>query len=106
MAANKKLRRDTYTDAGDEPVEQVLYIDPEETITTIRERLEQTPKQCIALVIPAQTQMRSHVAWRLLQRRARELGKHVSIISTEPHILAIARSVQLKAVSSLADMPR
>ncbi|MBV9020074.1 MAG: hypothetical protein JOZ71_05110, partial [Ktedonobacteraceae bacterium] len=43
--------------------EQTIYINPEDDLTTVRERLEQTPSQRIALVIPRQTQLRSHVAW-------------------------------------------
>jgi hypothetical protein len=80
---------------------QVLYIAPDEGLTAIRERLAQASSHGIALVIPPQTNLRSHVAWRLLQRSAQALGKDVSIISSDTHIRAIARSVQFKVVSTL-----
>jgi len=45
--------------------------------------------------------LRSHVAWRLLQRSAQKLGKDISIVSSDPHIRAIARSVRLKVAATL-----
>src|SRR5437868_4618000 len=63
--------------------EQILYLGPEDHLSTVRERIERVRMQHVILVIPAQTQLRSHVAWRLLQRRARELGKDVSIVSSD-----------------------
>jgi len=78
-----------------------LYISPEENITEIRERLGRTRAHDVALVFPPQTRLRSHVAWRLLKQRAQELGKDISIVSSDQHIRAIARSVQLRTASSL-----
>src|SRR5207244_4180919 len=51
---------------------QVLYISPDEDVTSIRERLAQASTPDVAIVIPPQTHLRSHVAWRLLQRRAQK----------------------------------
>ena len=82
--------------------EQVLYIDPEENLTTVRERLEHASNRYVALVIPPQTQLRSSVAWRLLHRYAQEMGKEVSIVSSDPQIRAIAQSAQFKVASSLS----
>ena len=81
--------------------EKILYISPEENVTEIRERLERTHAHDIALVFPPQTRLRSHVAWRLLKQRTQELGKDISIVSSDQHIRAIARSVQFKTASSL-----
>src|SRR5438128_9051351 len=83
--------------------EQVLYIDPQETVTTVRERLEHVPARHVALVIPSQTLLRSHVAWKLLHRRAQELGKDVRIVSSDRQVRAIARSVQFKVAGSLLE---
>ena len=49
--------------------EQIIYLSPEEELTSVRERLERVPTRRIILVIPAQTQLRSHVSWRLLRAR-------------------------------------
>jgi len=80
---------------------QVLYISPDEDVTSIRERLAQASTPDVAIVIPPQTHLRSHVAWRLLQRSAQKLGKDISIVSSDPHIRAIARSVRFKAAATL-----
>ncbi len=98
MAANK-----VSTSKNRKKDEQVLYIDQTEDITTIRERLTQVGARCVILVIPAQTQLRSHVSWRLLSRRARELGKEVSVVSKDEQIRAQAQSVQFKAIPILPE---
>ncbi|GAC1300589.1 MAG: hypothetical protein NVS4B9_42510 [Ktedonobacteraceae bacterium] len=82
--------------------EQILYIDPDENITTIRERLEHTSSSSVALVISSLSRLRSHVAWRLLHARAEELGKDVRIVSSDFQIRALAQSVQFKVASSLS----
>ncbi len=82
-------------------LQQVLFLDPEENITAIREHLKRVPYQRVALVIPPKTEFRSYVAWRLLEKYAHELDKAVVIVSGDPHMRAIAHSVHLPAVSSL-----
>ena len=53
--------------------EKIIYLGPEEEMTNVRERLENTDAGKIILVIPPQTHLRSHVGWRLLHSRVREL---------------------------------
>ncbi len=79
--------------------EQKVYIAPDENITTVRQRLERIESQHIALIVPPQTHLRGQLAWRLLYARAKELGKEVSIISTDPQIRALARSVRFEVAS-------
>ena len=81
--------------------EQVIYIDPEDDLTNVRERLERLPNRKVTLVIPAQTQLRSHVAWKLLHSRARELGKDIFIISSDPQIRSVAQAVKFRVANSL-----
>lgn len=81
--------------------EQVLYIDPEENLTSVRERLEQVPIEHIRLVIPPQTLLRSSVTWRLLHRYTQEMGKDVTIVSADQQIRALAQAAQFKAISSI-----
>ena len=68
--------------------EKIIYLGPEEELTNVRERLENTNAVHIILVIPPQTQLRSHVGWRLLRSRVRELGQDVLIISSDRQIRA------------------
>ena len=101
MAAKKAATDTNKKQNHDEQILQVLYIDPEENLTTVRERLEHTSAHSVALVIPPQTQLHSPVVWRLLHRYTREMGKDVSVVSSDPQIRAIAQCAQFKVASSL-----
>jgi hypothetical protein len=81
--------------------EQTIYISPEDDLTTVRERLEQVQSRNVTLVVPAQTQLRSHVAWKLLSVRARELGKEVLIVSSDPQVRSVAHAVKFTVAHSL-----
>jgi len=79
--------------------EQIVYIDPEENITAVRQKLEHIEAQYVSLVVPPQTHLRGQVVWKLLYARAKELGKEVSIVSTDPQIRAMARSARFNVAS-------
>ncbi len=84
---------------------QVIYLSPEEELTNVWERLERIPTQRISLVVPAQTQMRSHVTWRLLHARARELNKEILVISSNRQIRSAVKAVGFKVADSLETPP-
>ncbi len=75
---------------GDE--QQTILLSPEEELTSVRERLERAQARRITLVIPAQTQLRSHVGWRLIHARMRELGKELLVISPDRQVRAVAKA--------------
>src|SRR6266568_8002550 len=81
--------------------EQTIYIGPEDDLTSVRERLERITSRHVTLVLPTQTQLRSHVAWKLLHARARELGKDVLIVSSDPQIRSVAQAVKFRVANSL-----
>ncbi|HJT57698.1 MAG TPA: baseplate J/gp47 family protein [Ktedonobacteraceae bacterium] len=81
--------------------EQIIYLSPEEELTSVRERLEQVKARKIILVIPPQTHLRSHVGWRVLHGRMRDLGKEVLIISSDRQIRAVAKAVGFRVADSL-----
>ena len=81
--------------------EQIIYLSPEEELTSVRERLEQVKARRIILVIPPQTHLRSHVGWRVLHARMRELGKEVLVISSDRQIRAVAKAVGFRVADSL-----
>src|ERR1700726_2983204 len=85
--------------------EQIIYLSPEEELTNVRERLERIPGRRIILVSPAQTQLRSHVSWRLLHSRARELGKDILIISSDRQIRSVVKAAGFRVADSLASAP-
>ncbi len=81
--------------------ELTIYISPDDDLTTVRERLEEISARRLTMVIPPQTQLRSHVAWKLLYARARELGKEVVIVSSDPQVRSVAHAVKFKVAYSL-----
>jgi hypothetical protein len=85
--------------------EQTIYISPDDDLTTVRERLEQIAAKRLTMVIPPQTQLRSHVAWKLLYARAKELGKEVTIVSSDPQVRSVAHAVKFKVAHSLEASP-
>ncbi len=78
-----------------------IYISPEDDLTSLRERLEKIPARSVTLVIPTQSQLRSHVAWKLLRARTRELGKEILVVSTDPHIREVAHKLEFRVANSL-----
>src|SRR6266700_2258311 len=80
--------------------EQIIYLSPEEELTNVRERLERIPTRRIILVVPTQTQLRSHVSWRLLYARARELNKEVLVISSDRQIRSVVKAVVCSVLPS------
>lgn len=86
--------------------EQTIYISQEDDLTTIRERLENISSRRVTLVIPSHTQLRSHVAWKLLYARSRELGKEVLIVSSDPQVRSVAHAVKFKVAHSLESSPQ
>ncbi len=85
--------------------EQIIYLSPEEELTNVRERLERAQAKRIILVIPLQTQLRSHVAWRLLSSRTRELGKDVLVISSDRQIRSVAKAAGFRVADSQESTP-
>jgi len=80
--------------------EQIIYLSPEEELTNVRERLEKTQARHIILVIPPQTQLRSHVGWRLIRSRMRELNKDVLVISSDRQIRAVVKAAGFRVADS------
>ncbi|GAC1394366.1 MAG: hypothetical protein NVS4B11_11000 [Ktedonobacteraceae bacterium] len=79
-----------------------IYISPEDDVTTVRERLEKTSHRQVTMVIPAQTQLRSLVAWRVLHADARRMGKDVLVVSTDPQIRSLAQAGKFRVAHSQA----
>jgi hypothetical protein len=77
--------------------DEQIYIGPDEDLTSIRERLHKIQKRHIVLVVPSETQLRSHVSWRLLHSTARDLGKDVQIVSPDRQIRSVAKAAGFKA---------
>src|SRR5579883_1110220 len=86
--------------AGHMADEESIYLNPEEELTSVRERLERSQARRIILIIPQQTQLRSHVGWRLIHARMRELGKELLVVSPNRQVRAVARAAGFKVAES------
>src|SRR5258708_32760302 len=80
--------------------EQTIYLSPDEELTTVRERLKKTNARRITLVIPSQTTLRSHVGWRLIHARMRELGIELTVICPDRQVRSVARAAGFKVAES------
>jgi hypothetical protein len=80
--------------------EQIIYLDPDDELTKVRERLEGIRARRVVMIVPQQTQLRSHVGWRLLRARVREMGKEVLVISADRQIRAVAKAAGFRVAES------
>ena len=63
---------------------QPIYLDVEEEISELIERLRRTPSQEVPVVVPARSRIgQSRFNFRLLRDYAREFGKRIAIISND-----------------------
>ncbi len=81
--------------------EQLLYVASEENITDLRLRLEQVTAARVTLIVPAQTQLRGQVAWKLLHKKARELGLDICVVSNDLYVRTMAQLAHLRVLTSL-----
>jgi hypothetical protein len=73
--------------AGIQPLHiPIIYIDPEETVTDVRQRVAQSEAAQVILVVPPQTRLRGSLAWKVLARSAQRLGKGIVVVSKNPHV--------------------
>ncbi len=74
------------------PEEQIIYLDPNDELTRVREKIEENPAQHITLVVPQQTQLRSNTGWRLLYARSREMRKDIQVVSPDRQVRSLAKA--------------
>lgn len=83
-----------------------IYIDPEDDITGIIDRVNLAKSKIVALVLPKRAQvLHSSVNMRLLKRAAENKGKKLVLISTESSVVKLAAAAQIYIASSLKSKP-
>jgi hypothetical protein len=83
-------------------VEQIIYLDLDDEITTIREKLEQAQARRVLLVVPERAAvLQSLVNLKLLRRYADGLAKQVILVTGDHTTRELARSLGLAVVSSV-----
>ncbi|HEY8811667.1 MAG TPA: baseplate J/gp47 family protein [Candidatus Dormibacteraeota bacterium] len=79
-----------------------IYLDVEEEISELIERLRQTSAQDVPVVVPMRSRIgQSRFNFKLLRDYARQFGKRISIISPEPAIQHLAEENGFNAFADL-----
>jgi hypothetical protein len=83
-------------------VEQIIYLDLDDEITTIREKLEQAQASRVLLVVPERSSvLQSLVNLKLLRRYADGLVMQVILVTSDHTTRELARSLGFAVVSSV-----
>lgn len=80
----------------DHSSEKFIYLSPDDDLNQIKERLTHVTARRIMLVVPSQTQLRSHTAWKVIHSWARELGKDITVISGDRALRSTAKGAGLR----------
>lgn len=84
----------------------IIYIDVDDEITAIIDKLRSSDGRIVALVLPKRaTVLQSIVNMKLLKRTADAAKKHVVLITAEASLLPLAGAVGMHVASSLQSKP-
>src|SRR3954462_894172 len=88
------------------PGKDVIYIDVDDEITSIIDKVENAKEKVVALVLPKRaTMLQSIVNMRLLKRSADAAEKNVVLITAEPALLPLAGAAGLHVAKNLQSKP-
>ncbi|MCX6812177.1 MAG: baseplate J/gp47 family protein [Candidatus Berkelbacteria bacterium] len=83
---------------------KIVYLDNDEEITDVIDKISKTEEHAVSLVIPrGSTLANSVVNLKLLSKRGKNLGKHVSIISGDKTVGNLADQVGVPIFASVDD---
>ncbi len=83
-------------------VEQIIYLEPDEDILSIRDRIETAESKRVLLVVPPYSDaLTRRVDVQVLQRRAAQAGLEVALVTGDGLIRALAREVGLPVFESV-----
>ncbi len=89
-----------------EPKKETIYIDVDDEITSIIEKLQDSDSKIIALVLPKRAAvLQSTVNMKLLKRAAQADKKNVVLITSEAALLPLAGAVGLHVAKTLQSKP-
>lgn len=88
------------------PSKDVVYVDLDDEITSIIDKVENAKNKVVALVLPKRAAvLQSIVNMRLLKRAADNAGKNVVLISSESALSPLAGAAGLHVAKNLAGKP-
>src|SRR5512137_358495 len=88
-------------------MEQIIYLEVDDDIPAIRDRLEWAQADHILLVVPPKNHvLRSLVNLKLLARHARNQSAKVALVTGDPHIIELGGEAHLVAFGSVEGAQR
>lgn len=88
------------------PAKDVIYIDVDDEITTIIDKVRGSQSKILALVLPKRaTTLQSVVNMKLLKRSADETSKNLVLITSEAGLLPLAANVGMYVAKNLQSKP-
>src|SRR3954463_15431332 len=88
------------------PSKEVLYVDVDDEITSIIDKLENSSHKVVALVLPKRAaSLQSIVNMKLLARSADSAGKSPVLITSEAALLPLAGAAGLHVAKNLQSKP-
>lgn len=88
------------------PAKDVIYIDVDDEITTIIDKVRSSESKIVALVLPKRaTTLQSVVNMKLLKRSADDDKKHLVLITAEAGLLPLAASIGIYIAKNLQSKP-
>ncbi len=88
------------------PAKDVIYIDVDDEITTIIDKVRSSQSKILALVLPKRaTTLQSIVNMKLLKRSADETSKHLVLITGETGLMPLAANVGMYVAKNLQSKP-
>lgn len=83
-----------------------IYVDVEDEITTIIDKVAESTSSLVALVLPKRASVfQSVVNMKLLKRKSDEAGKRIVLITTESSLLPLAGSIGIHVAKTLSSKP-
>ena len=88
------------------PAKDVIYIDVDDEITTIIDKVRSSQSKILALVLPKRaTTLQSIVNMKLLKRASDDANKHLVLITGEAGLMPLAANVGLYVAKTLQSKP-
>src|SRR5438105_15331795 len=88
------------------PAKDTVYVDVDDEITAIIDKVEAAKQKIVALVLPKRAAtLQSIVNMRLLKRSADNAGKNVVLITSETALLPLAGAAGLHVAKNLQSKP-
>lgn len=92
--------------ASAKPGKDVIYVDVDDEITSIIDKVESSKQKVVALVLPKRmASLQSIVNMRLLKRSAGHGGKSVVLITSESALLPLAGAAGIHVAKNLQSLP-